>query len=411
MKYLVLFGLSILISNALSFENSIENHEKEKRSIFGYCYPSTGLRRSKCTSRAKYWWKTTYYFCNIRCRVNGGWSRWSSWGGWGSCSGNACIGQQQRQRWRRCTNPTPKNGGRRCYGTSRQTSSKPCLRKVNGRWSSWRSWQKSGSCSRTCGQGSILTTRERTCSNPRPRCGGRYCYGAPKQYSLKTCFLRHCKVNGGWGPWHSWSKYNTCSKTCGTGKRIRYRERNCNNPVPKYGGRTCLGKNRERDSALCNTQHCPLNGKWSEWGNWGHFRHCSETCGHGVRYRYRYRECNNPEPEHGGKKCPGSLKDEEFKRCLLRVCPKDQGNSKNSNANTYFTKAQKAKDFSLTPDSGLNKTENSSSDSTKNKDVDLLTNNIHLKINETFGELKTNGSMNESRFKLPTAQNNTKEPS
>lgn len=63
------------------------------------------------------------------------------------------------------------------------------------------------------------------------------------------------------------------------------------------------------------------DGKWSAWGTWGHFRHCSETCGHGVRYRYRYRECNNPEPENGGKKCPGSLKDKEFKRCFLQKCP------------------------------------------------------------------------------------------
>lgn len=50
------------------------------------------------------------------------------------------------------------------------------------------------------------------------------------------------------------------------------------------------------------------DGEWSAWGQWGHFRHCSETCGHGVRYRYRYRECNNPKPKNGGGNCLGSLK-------------------------------------------------------------------------------------------------------
>ena len=67
--------------------------------------------------------------------------------------------------------------------------------------------------------------------------------------------------------------------------------------------------------------HNKVDGKWSGWGNWDHFRACSETCGHGVRYRYRYRACDNPEPQNGGKKCPGPLKDEDFKRCFLQKCP------------------------------------------------------------------------------------------
>ncbi|XP_062586294.1 coadhesin-like [Saccostrea cucullata] len=270
-----------------------------------------------------YWWKTTYHSCNVKCTV---WSHWGSWNGWGSCFGNSCIGQQLRSRSRKCRNPGLSWGfwiyrRRGCIGQSKQTSKKQCLRRVNGGWSSWGPWRTSGACSKTCGQGLILTTRERTCSNPRPRCYGKHCPGSSKVSFVKKCFVKHCIVNGGWGSWQTWSNYGTCSKTCGSGKKERHRERYCNNPVPKYGGAACHGRSKEKESAICNVQHCKVNGKWSGWGNWGHFRHCSETCGHGVRYRYRYRECNNPEPEHGGKKCPGSLRDEEFKRCFLRKCP------------------------------------------------------------------------------------------
>ncbi|XP_052709126.1 netrin receptor UNC5B-like [Crassostrea angulata] len=129
-------------------------------------------------------------------------------------------------------------------------------------------------------------------------------------------------VDGGWGAWQTWGDYKTCTKTCGTGTKVRHRVRYCDNPSPSNGGAKCQGKDRERDDGVCNVHGCPRDGKWSAWGQLGHFRHCSETCRHGVRYRYRYRECNDPEPENGGKKCQGSLKDEEFKRCFLQKCPK-----------------------------------------------------------------------------------------
>ena len=41
-------------------------------------------------------------------------------------------------------------------------------------------------------------------------------------------------VNGNWGAWGNWS---ICSKTCGFG--IQRKSRECNNPLPKYGGDFC----------------------------------------------------------------------------------------------------------------------------------------------------------------------------
>lgn len=43
---------------------------------------------------------------------------------------------------------------------------------VDGNWSGWSEWEE---CSITCGGG--LMARNRTCSNPEPQYGGKYCTG------------------------------------------------------------------------------------------------------------------------------------------------------------------------------------------------------------------------------------------
>ncbi|XP_076803513.1 A disintegrin and metalloproteinase with thrombospondin motifs 7-like isoform X2 [Clavelina lepadiformis] len=79
------------------------------------------------------------------------------------------------------------------------------------------------------------------------KCGkGRWCYGGkcvPFGRSSKSS-------NGGWGPWTKWSR---CSRTCGVG--ISYSARYCNRPVPRNGGRYCLGERRRYRT--CNTWKCP----------------------------------------------------------------------------------------------------------------------------------------------------------
>uniref|UniRef100_A0A3P8ZUA4 ADAM metallopeptidase with thrombospondin type 1 motif, 3 n=1 Tax=Esox lucius TaxID=8010 RepID=A0A3P8ZUA4_ESOLU len=74
----------------------------------------------------------------------------------------------------------------------------------------------------------------------------------------KWCYKGHCmwknanqvKQDGSWG---SWTKYGSCSRSCGTG--VRFRTRQCNNPVPSNGGADCPGVNYEYQ--LCNTEECP----------------------------------------------------------------------------------------------------------------------------------------------------------
>ena len=58
-------------------------------------------------------------------------------------------------------------------------------------------------------------------------------------------------VHGGWSRWSRWT---TCSKSCGKGSQQRFR--NCTNPRPSYGGRDCnYGSPNGRET--CNTQPCP----------------------------------------------------------------------------------------------------------------------------------------------------------
>ncbi|XP_040923221.1 A disintegrin and metalloproteinase with thrombospondin motifs 3 [Toxotes jaculatrix] len=74
----------------------------------------------------------------------------------------------------------------------------------------------------------------------------------------KWCFKGHCiwrssqQPQGHDGSWGSWSKFGTCSRTCGGG--VRSRSRQCNNPPPAYGGRDCPGS--AFDYQMCNTEEC-----------------------------------------------------------------------------------------------------------------------------------------------------------
>uniref|UniRef100_A0A8D2IS80 ADAM metallopeptidase with thrombospondin type 1 motif 14 n=1 Tax=Varanus komodoensis TaxID=61221 RepID=A0A8D2IS80_VARKO len=76
--------------------------------------------------------------------------------------------------------------------------------------------------------------------------------------SGKWCFKGHCiwktseQPYSQDGSWSSWSKFGSCSRTCGGG--VRSRSRNCNNPPPAYGGRHCPGAMYEYQ--VCNMDEC-----------------------------------------------------------------------------------------------------------------------------------------------------------
>ena len=79
--------------------------------------------------------------------------------------------------------------------------------------------------------------------------------------------LINFSVHGNWGKWFEWS---ACSQSCGGGVRTRARE--CNNPTPLYGGRSCEGNITEVES--CNNNECP-----GEIFGWWKYRRNSASVG------------------------------------------------------------------------------------------------------------------------------------
>nr|XP_031316992.1 A disintegrin and metalloproteinase with thrombospondin motifs 14 isoform X5 [Camelus dromedarius] len=75
----------------------------------------------------------------------------------------------------------------------------------------------------------------------------------------KWCFKGHCiwkspeQTYGQDGGWSSWTKFGSCSRSCGGG--VRSRSRNCDNPPPAYGGRLCSGPMFQYQ--VCNSEECP----------------------------------------------------------------------------------------------------------------------------------------------------------
>ncbi|XP_076857885.1 semaphorin-5B isoform X2 [Brachyhypopomus gauderio] len=164
---------------------------------------------------------------------------------------------------------------------------------TDGVYGPWAAWQP---CSHDDGDGtSDCLCRSRTCDSPPPRCGGRNCEGP-------TIEVANCSRNGGWTPWSSWGH---CSTSCEIGFEVR--QRSCNNPSPRHGGRVCVGQAREQ--RFCNEKvSCPQPVFWSSWSPWSK---CSTECGGGVHSRSR--NCEN------GNSCPGCTL--EYQTCNLEACP------------------------------------------------------------------------------------------
>lgn len=128
--------------------------------------------------------------------------------------------------------------------------------------------------------------------------------------------VKRATLNGGYTPWSDWS---VCSSDCGDG--IRFRTRDCANPVPGRFGQTCLKQSlgQPKEEENCKIKECPIDGGFTNWGDFGE---CSTTCGNdGVKKRKR--SCTNPSPQYDGAPCEGA--DEGSESCNVKPCPVDGG--------------------------------------------------------------------------------------
>lgn len=283
------------------------------------------------------------------CTVHGGWTLFSAWS---ECS--ATCGFAVKTRTRTCTNPAPAHGGRVCVGPDRTevlcTGNPPCPVSTpspqDGQWSEWSEWD---ACSVPCGTG--FKKRFRKCDNPSPRNGGQECIGCNVQYELcnthlcpeqrkqtpwthwyimnssnskhefvqrrfkyscrgpvadssqlkvtlykeeeRVCRDGQCYMNGYEEKWSAWSPWSECSVSCGGGSQSR-------NRICERGD--CQGSGVQTRS--CNVHPCK-----GEWGCWSDWSPCSVTCGWGIKKRYR--PCL-------GESCDGSNSEEE--PCEIEAC-------------------------------------------------------------------------------------------
>mmetsp|Transcript_52161 Transcript_52161/g.138053 ORF Transcript_52161/g.138053 Transcript_52161/m.138053 type:complete len:1039 (-) Transcript_52161:64-3180(-) len=218
------------------------------------CPPRTGLKETKMCSPG---------MCedDFDCEV-------TPWSQWTVC--DAKCGGGERHRVREMTKPASK-GGAPC---PRLREVDPCnvipCPTIDCQVTSWHAWSE---CSKTCDGG--VQTRTRSIE-VEPSNGGNPC----SSYKMKEeqpcssdpCFLTQantCEV-GDWGPWHG------CTASCGGGTETRERR-------VSPGGPDCPHRHQHKSCAM---DPCPgedVDCKLSSWTRWGS---CSKPCGGGRRHRY-----------------------------------------------------------------------------------------------------------------------------
>ncbi|GAB1300235.1 Semaphorin-5B [Apodemus speciosus] len=242
---------------------------------------------------------------------------WTAWSSWAQCSTSCSIGFQVRQR--SCSNPAPRHGGRICVGKSREERfcNENTPCPVPIFWASWGSWSK---CSNNCGGG--VQSRRRSCEN------GNSCPGCGVEF--KTCNPEACPEVRRNTPWTPWLPVNVTQGGARQEQRFRF---TCRAPLPDPHGLQ-FGKRRTE------TRTCPADGTGAcdtdalvedllrsgstsphtlsgGWATWGPWSSCSRDCELG--FRVRKRTCTNPEPRNGGLPCVGDAA--EYQDCNPQACP------------------------------------------------------------------------------------------
>ncbi|XP_062511536.1 neurotrypsin-like isoform X2 [Corticium candelabrum] len=134
---------------------------------------------------------------------------------------------------------------------------------------------------------------------------GIRCSGCKPGTPINTSVLMEV-INGGWSQWSRWS---TCTETCGGG--FKSRTRLCNSPIPQNGGARCVGKSEKKKK--CGRRPCRQR-IWTPWTDWSI---CSATCGNGTRIRERFctdsQNCRDTRKEYGLCDLPP---------CVVNMCDK-----------------------------------------------------------------------------------------
>eukprot|EP00118_Oscarella_pearsei_P023306 m.277304 g.277304 ORF g.277304 m.277304 type:complete len:373 (+) comp40608_c0_seq23:3740-4858(+) len=139
-----------------------------------------------------------------------------------------------------------------------------------------------------------------------------------------TYIYRECR-----GHWSAWSRWETCTKTCGGGTQSRHRtcvpvDKSLCRDTVLYMTPKCTGQASK--TRKCNKHTCSASGgstthgvyKWTAWGGWSG---CSVGCG-GAGFRARERGCvKDPKAVYGPRNCQGNRV--QKLACRTGCCPVD----------------------------------------------------------------------------------------
>ncbi|XP_074919520.1 SCO-spondin-like [Chelonoidis abingdonii] len=236
---------------------------------------------------------------SLPCPVDGG---WSSWGPWSACA--ACAGESARSR--ECSSPPARFGGVPCPGEAWQSRAchdgdtmcegcgggqvafacgKPCPRScedLQADMACLDSPQCQPSCGCPVGQllqdGACVSLAQCRCKYRSGSLGleGRCTQDDPRPVSAEAPEQQTLLAWAGPVPWEYAQPGQTVYGPC----------QNC----------TC-----EDGHLQCRANPaCRLEGSWGAWGPWSP---CPQRCQEGTQFRFR--ECDNPAPQHGGRGCIG----------------------------------------------------------------------------------------------------------
>jgi len=208
------------------------------------------------------------------------------WHPWSTCSAT-CFGVKSRTR---SVKEHGRGNGASCVGSLKESqpcqpglgeqASLDCPiagQKVDCVIGAWMPW---AACTVTCGGGQ--RTREKKILVEAQR-GGHGCQGSLGETNV--CASGACpdvgttKVDCSWGLWSDWG---ACDRCGGQRKRFRHVV-----TTPKNGGALC-NQEASEETGACN-RHCHEQ-YYCAWANWQQWDSCSASCGYGKRSRTRHLE-------------------------------------------------------------------------------------------------------------------------
>lgn len=257
---------------------------------FQYNKLSTGSVKFKCPlprfeGDGNHFEENPGYIDTSKCdtgKVNWGWSGWSSWSNvW---SVNTSTWKIKQKRTRSCSNPAPQGGWKYCSWNNSET--RYVNHPVNWGWTAWTGWvQYADTDEATWKQ---PQERTRACTNPTPKNWWASC-----SWKARETRISWVAVNWGWTAWTPWANVSLQNPNW---KQRQLRSRTCTDPSPANWWKYC-----EWSSTEYKTVDWKVDWGWTAWSAWSNVWVAADW----KQSQQRTRSCTNPTPKNNWLYCSG----------------------------------------------------------------------------------------------------------